>query len=259
METYFDDQISTRLNNLRRKRTFGTGKCPVMANWVMEIGPTEDGRGFKVRRELDGKEYVLKWDAYRFLSAMDGHTRTDDIIKAIGLDSFKGYSYYSYFCEEALIRTGRRLSFGVMSVLGNHKIPGSFARVFNFLLTLIFIPVFLIGCNMYFSHGIVTEGASIELSLWGYILRTIVTITVSIFFHEMCHAVAVGHILEAGVYLRGIFFGGYVIGKKIKNRGQRLRYALAGIKGNLLLSGFGGDFVLYRTEYGGSVRYMFSY
>lgn len=118
----------------------------------------------------------------------------------------------------------------------SHKYP---AIIWNCLLMLLFLPVFITGLYLFYSKSISLQMDSYADLFAGMMLGAIP----GMIFHELSHACAGltynGHLFEMGIGISTFLPMGYIAldTRCIKSRAQRIQTDAAGIEMNLLLSG----------------------
>lgn len=242
MDACFEDWISIHdkaASGKKKRYGFGSKRRPAVGGWVSVIKEYPDG-GAKIACELDGEGQVFELlkKPYEFLMALDGHTGIEDAAEAAGISSEDADYYLEFFAENSLIRTGRRIGC-MFSLVGRHEINPAFAKVFNAALSCLFLPVFVLGCILFFRYDVYGM-TTIKMTVPLYIAIVLASLVVTVITHEFCHATGCdGTVFDGGIFFAGLF-GGYVLGRRPKNRGRAIRYELAGIKGNLILAGISG-------------------
>lgn len=201
-----------------------------------------DDNKVKIKDFLTDKYWTASVVYAKFLKYLDGNN-----------DPYKFDPYYDKNCidnmleqceKNGLLFDGKRFSFSLLQtrlvlafpqINRKHRIIG---RIWNLILMVSFIPVFILGWANF---------ASVDF--WGspyhlpYIVDFIIAYVLGLAVHELSHGFACigygGELYEGGVALMLFMPGAYVMidFDKIKNKFKRVQILMAGVQSNLLLSG----------------------
>lgn len=216
------------------------GPYPCLANWIL----LREENGKTIARDgVFGDEEVLDEKQKHYLLQLDGKHDPHDPLQIEGFSEEECQEYFRYFFENGYIRYGRKLplksgGFMYSLVVPKKKNTKSVVpRVFNILLMLLSVPIFLLGLyRMIFLEYVVSDQYFMLGALVGILIATII--------HEMAHAIACvaygGNFFEGGILWSGTLLpSGYVLTDtaSIKEPLQNAQIDLAGIEMNFLLSG----------------------
>lgn len=215
------------------------GRYPCKANWVV-LKKHDDmiiARNCAVDEDIE-----LSPRKARYLQMLDGYTNPYEV---------NGYSYeecsdyYGELDSELLVRKGKSLDLGGSSIytvfIPKHMRTKSVVpKIYNFLLMMLCVPVFLLGVSTLFN------GSIRYISEDFFALGMLVGLVIGGTLHEISHAMSClafgGRFIEGGLMLNGILPGAYcmiddtTVGKK-NNKLKLVQISMAGAEMNLLLSG----------------------
>lgn len=218
------------------------GKYPCCANWVV-MKRTRDG--VIAKNCLIDETIKLSDREARYLTRLNGN-RNPYRMKGFSADECT--SYFRFLKECMLVReAGRSMHIDEMKlytlIIPNKTRTNSvIPRILNFLLCILFLPVFAYGLYCIFAYEN-TWGMEYPTIL-NILLGSIGGIFLGTILHESAHAFSClsdenGRVFEAGVMLNGMFLGAYVLidESEIKSNTKRAQINLAGVEMNLLLAG----------------------
>lgn len=213
------------------------GKYPMMANWLT-FKKIEDDL-YKVENGATDRVLILDELEVRFLRALDGNKNPLEIGEVLNIDA---EDILAFFEEEFLVRDGRTIPLDEM-ILRTVYIPRKqtsksvLPKIYNMLLLLTFIPVFVFGICEF-----VTKGINWYADYMGG-PALVFSMILGLVFHEISHAMASlaygGKFFEAGFILQGVCPGAYAMidAENVKSRFKRIQIDAAGIEMNCLLAG----------------------
>lgn len=204
-----------------------------------------------LKNYMTNESCEVSQECARALWKFDGATDPRNIMHSLSEKEVE--AVIDYFREQGWLYEGNRITpFGLGSILFTLFIPNvkkrhrAIARIWNRLLMLFCLPIFLAGVYIlrrsnyrYVDYG------------HGILMGFIVGLLTGIIFHEISHICAClgydGHWFEAGVMFRHFIPGAYVIidYEKVKNRFCRAQICAAGVECNIALAGI--FFLLLKT------------
>lgn len=212
-----------------------------MKNHFLVFKRKKDGV-VEVVNERWEQSWEMDIDTARFLKSLDGRTNPYHI--SMDMSTEEVDELMDVIAEEGLLDEGGRITkLGMGSVLiclwkphVTKKIQ-IVASIWNKLLMVLWLPVFLIGVLIFLSGNWDEPSAILEI-IYGFLLSV-----VGLFFHECSHASACvhfhGHFFEAGIMSHKFMPGAYVVitYDNVRNPFKRAQISAAGIESNLLLAG----------------------
>ena len=197
----------------------------------------------EVYNYLIEETFRLPTDIVMWAQQLDGKTSPYDIDKSIDTDTVR---YLLTILENYDgIRKSRFLLKSFSQTLFSLYIPSKittgmkiFARVYNSLLLLLFLPILLLGIFCF-----CTNLSSLSSLNEGFYIGVVVGLIIGIILHEVAHAAATlsykGNLFEMGIGFSSFLPIGYALidTTPIKSKLQRVQVNLAGIEANLLICG----------------------
>lgn len=217
------------------------GKFPCMSNWVTL---KRTSNGVIARNGAIDDETLLSEREARYLKSLNGNR---DIFKIKGFSRDECIEYYEHLDECLLIRDeGRTIKvegtcIHTVYIPNKNSTNSIIPKILNFLLLISFLPILGYGIYLVFDKGVYFgDGDSFLINMvLGYGLG----IAGGMVLHEIAHAIAClsygGKLFEAGVMIRGILPGAYVLidDYGIDSRSKKAQINMAGIEMNLLIAG----------------------
>ena len=123
------------------------------------------------------------------------------------------------------------------------------ARINDDVLRVLWLPVLIAGCWLF---GTKFDGYHTGGEWWGWLFG----LTVGLVLHELAHGFAAvhygAHFFEAGIFVRWLMPGAYVLvdEERIRNRLHRVHLMAAGVEMNFLLCGVGFLFAVFYRAFG---------
>ncbi len=200
-----------------------------------------DAETVEVTDFLTQNVFSFPIETARFVKRLDGHTDPYKIsteLDAATIDEIlKALEEYELLQKSGAIKYSAGTRLLRLWVPKRSALLTMWARLSNFLLTVLWLPVFALGILMYIRNITAMET--------GYLLLGFaVGFLFGIVFHELGHAFAGmsygARVFEMGVMVMyGILPGAYVLMDEspVKKRMQRVQINAAGVESNLLLSG----------------------
>ncbi len=213
-------------------------RYPMCCNWLMFRRISEDE--YLVEDAFAETSVKMPTDEAMFLQALDGKTNPYQI--DLTLDYYTTKELLNYFDDNNLLRQGRLLRTGLVSViytlmfLHEDKRLREIAKVLNQLLILLFLPMLLGGLYACLRYGDIEWNFSV---FGGFF----VGLALGMVLHEAGHAISAlaygARVFEAGLLLKFIFPGAYVMidDRPVKIKLHRAQIYAAGVEMNLLISG----------------------
>ena len=200
------------------------------------------GNVVEVIDEVWGSSWKLDPRTAYFLRELDGYTDPYEIDPNMSREQVK--ELLERFDEEERLDDGKRVTvMGIGSVTVSlwwpyvTKLSRIFARIWNRLLMISWLPVLIAGVIVFLSGNWNGSDKGIDL-FYGYLLVLVGTL-----LHEFSHACACigygGQFYEMGIMSNMFMPGAYVMitYDKVKNHFKRAQIMAAGIESNLLLTG----------------------
>lgn len=224
---------------------------PQLVNWA-KIRKNENG-SYSIKDFIYGDEYKISKDEARFMIQLNGKTDpyainsslTENDISEV-LEVLDGLGF---------LREGRFISKSLFEIIYTLWIPHITkkfriaAKIINALLRVLWLPVPVISLIM-------LPNAAINDDFFQFMSGLVFGTMAGMVLHEFGHMFAClaygGRVFEAGVILKWLMPGAYVMidTSPIKVRMQRIQVDAAGIEMNILLAGIFGIIACCLYEYG---------
>lgn len=213
-------------------------KYPMINNWLKfkRISKME----VQVKDLLCDDEYTMGYDIARFARRLNGKRDPYSIYPDIPREDIdymlEQLGEHELLRDSNVLMSERGSVFYTLWIPKQNKLLFRFAKVYSFLLNLLWLPIFALGIWFFFQE-FPTGGEVFAVvgSLGG--------IVVGAFLHELGHMFTgiryKAHVFEMGVMIQHFMPGAYVLldSDKVKSKKCRVAINAAGIKSNVLFAG----------------------